>query len=83
MAYLNFVIEALVEKANTEAQILTVLLLLPEQLSLAVIAESRALVPEALLNLALMWVNAGANHFSICLNTCTEAAETRQLSLTI
>ena len=53
------------EEADAEAQVLAVLLLLPEQLSLAVIAEGRALPQEALLHLALMWVHPIAQLLSL------------------
>lgn len=68
VAYLDFVIEALVEKADAETQVFAVFLLLSEQLSLAVIAESRALTPEALLHLALMWIHAGADQSCVRLD---------------
>lgn len=38
-AYLDLVIETLVEQANAEAQVFTVLLFLAEQLSLAAVGE--------------------------------------------
>jgi len=67
--YLDFVIETLVKEADAEAQIFTVLLLLPEQLCLAVIAEGEAVAGEALLHLASMRVNVTAQGLRICLFT--------------
>jgi len=67
--YLDLVIETLVKEADAEAQIFTVLLLLPEQLSLAVIAEGEAVAGEALLHLASMRVNVTAQGLRICLLT--------------
>ena len=67
--YLDLVIEALVKEADAEAQIFTVLLLLPEQLCLAVIAEGEAVAGEALLHLASVRVDVAAQGLRICLLT--------------
>ena len=66
---LDLVIEALVKEADAEAQIFTVLLLLPEQLCLAVIAEGEAVAGEALLHLASMRVDVTTQGLRICLLT--------------
>jgi len=58
-----------VKEADAEAQIFTVLLLLPEQLCLAVIAEGEAVAGEALLHLASMRVDVTAQGLRICLLT--------------
>lgn len=70
--YLDFVIEALVEEFDAEAQVFTVLLLLPEQLSLAVIAERGAVLRQALLYFSPMRVHASAHQLCIFLQTYKE-----------
>ena len=63
--YLNLVVEALVEEADAEAQVLAVFFLLPEQLHLAVIAQRGPLRPQALLNLATVRIHSAADCLSI------------------
>lgn len=57
------------KEADTEAQIFTVLLLLPEQLCLAIIAEGDAVAGEALLHLASVRVNITTQGLRLCLLT--------------
>ena len=68
MPYLDLVIETLVEEADAEAQVLAVLLLLAEQLSLAVVAEGEAVAGQALLHLAAMGVHIAAQDLGILLS---------------
>ena len=69
MPYLDLVIETLVKEADAEAQIFTILLLLPEKLCLAGIAEGEAVAGEALLHLASMRVDVTAQGLHIYLFT--------------
>ena len=66
-ADLNLIIEALVEEADAEAQVLAVFFLLPKQLHLAVVAQRGPLRLETFLHLAAMWVHSTAYCLGICL----------------
>ena len=68
MPYLDLVIETLVEEADAEPQVFAVLLLLPEQLGLAVVAEGEAVAGQALLHLAAMRVHIAAQDLCVLLS---------------
>ena len=67
-AHLYLVIEALVEQSDAEPQVFAVLLLLPEQLSLAVVAQLRAPFPQTVLHPATMGIHPTTYRFGIILH---------------